>query len=175
MKKEKGSAPRRSKKAKAEPANADDWEARFEKFLTSPLAVKASQGLSDRISIAMHVDGDTYFFRRKKGENTLTRVEDVKPDVHFWVPLSTLRHLLALAELPGTGIGTMGVAIFERIFTGDESLKVKFRVDTGFLGLWSKGYFSVLKAGGPEVASYLARFGFDSLSRVKDVLKNIRG
>ena len=168
---------RRPKKAKAvfEAAGDDDWEARFEKFLASSLAEKASQGLSDRISIAMHVEGKTYFFRRRNGENTLSRVEDIKPDVHFWVPLSTLRHLLALAELPGTGIGTMGVAIFERIFVADEAMKVKFRVDTGFLGLWSKGYFSVLKAGGPEVASYLARFGFDSLSRVKDVLKNIRG
>jgi hypothetical protein len=45
----------------------------------------------------------------------------------------------------------------------------------GFLGLWSKGYFSVLKAGGPEVASYLKRWGFDSLSRIKDVLRKIRG
>ncbi len=147
----------------------------MEEFLSSPLAVKASQGLSDRICIALHLDGETYFFRRKKGKNTLTRVEETKPDVHFWVPLSTLRHLLSLAELPGTGIGTMGVAIFERIFTNDESVKVKFRVDTGFLGLWGKGYFSVLKAGGPEVASYLARFGFDSLSRVKEVLRKVRG
>ncbi len=65
----------------------------------------------------------------------------------------------------------MGVAIFETIFTKDEEKKIKFRVDSGFLNLWSKGYFSVLKAGGPEVASYLAKFGFDSLSRVKEVLK----
>lgn len=168
-----------TKKRKAPPkkecADGGEWEERFEKFLNSPLAAKASHGLSDRISVALHVDGETYFFRRKKGRNTLSRVEDAKPDVHFWVPLSTLRHLLAVAELPGTGIGTMGVAIFEQIFTGEEKVKVKFRVDTGFLGLWSKGYFSVLKAGGPEVASYLARFGFDSLSRVKDVLRKVRG
>ena len=170
MKKKQRGAP---KESVAAPETG--WEKRMEAFLSSPLAVKASQGLSDRISIALHLDGETYFFRRKKGENTLTRVEDAKPDVHFWVPLSTLRHLLALAELPGTGIGTMGVAIFERIFASDESVKVKFRVDTGFLGLWSKGYFSVLKAGGPEVASYLARFGFDSLSRVKEVLRKVRG
>lgn len=162
------------KKRKAPGEKGDNWEERFEEFLSSPLALKASQGLSDRICIALHVEGEAYFFRRKAGENTLSRVDDAQPDVHFWVPLSTLRHLLSIAELPGTGIGTMGVAIFEQIFAKDETKKIKFRVDSGFLNLWSKGYFSVLKAGGPEVASYLAKFGFDSLSRVKEVLKKVR-
>lgn len=172
--KSRSGASSAGKKRKSSAGNGDDWELRFEKFLSSPLATRASQGLSDRICIALHVDGEPYFFRRKKGENTLSRVDDVQPDVHFWVPLSTLRHLLSIAELPGTGIGTMGVAIFEHIFTKDEANKIKFRVDSGFLSLWSKGYFSVLKAGGPEVASYLAKFGFDSLSRVKEVLKKVR-
>jgi len=149
----------------------DDWEDRLEGFLSSPLALKASSGLSDQISIALHVEGKDFFFGREKGENTLSRVEAIKPDVHFWAPLSTLRHILTVAELPDTGIATLGVAIFEHIFTKDETKKIKFRVDTGFLGLWSKGYFSVLKAGGPEVASYLARFGFNGLGAIKEVLK----
>ena len=161
------------KKKRAAPRD-DDWPERLERFLESPLALRASAGLSDRIGIAVHVDGEDFFFGRKKGVNTLTRVEQARPDVHFWVPLSTLRHLLGLAELEQTGIGTIGVAIFEHIFTKDEARKIKFRVDTGFLGLWSKGYFSVLKAGGPEVASYLARFGFDGLSAIKEVLRKIR-
>ena len=76
--------------------------------------------------------------------------------------------------MPETGIATLGVAIFEHIFTKDESRKIKFRVDMGFIGLWSKGYFSVLKAGGPEVASYLARFGFNGLNAIKEVLKTVR-
>jgi|GEM_PF-1028108 len=174
MKNRKSAAPSAGKKKKAPDEKAENWEVRFENFLSSPLATKASQGLSDRICIALHVEGEAYFFRRKKGENTLSRVDDAQPDVHFWVPLTTLRHLLSIAELPGTGIGTMGVSIFEHIFAQDESKKIKFRVDSGFLNLWSKGYFSVLKAGGPEVASYLAKFGFDSLSRVKEVLKKVR-
>lgn len=135
------------------------------------MAARASQGLSDQICVALHVDGEDFFIRRKKGANTLSRVEHDKPDVHFWGHMSTLRHLLGLAELPETGIATLGVAIFEHIFTKDEERKIKFRVDSGFLALWGKGYFSVLKAGGPEVASYLARFGFNGLSAIKEVLK----
>ena len=144
---------------------------RLEAFLHSPTALRASSGLSDRILVALHVDGEDFFFRRKKGENTLSRVTEGKPDVHFWLHEGTLRHILALAELPSTGIATIGVAIFEHIFTKDEERKIKFRVDTGFLALWAKGYFSVLKAGGPEVASYLARSGFTGLSAIKEVLK----
>jgi hypothetical protein len=152
----------------------DPGAERLERFLSAPLAERASQGLSDRISIALHVDGEDFFFGRENGKNTLGRVETRKPDVHFWVHLSTLRHLLALAESPETGIATIGIAIFEHVFTKDESRKIKFRVDAGFLGLWGKGYFSVLKAGGPEVASYLARFGFHGLGAIKEVLKKVR-
>jgi hypothetical protein len=161
-------------KKKRSTEKSDEWPQRVETFLSSPLAERASHGLSDRISIALHVDGEDFFFRRTKGQNTLQRVESLKPDVHFWVPLSTLRQLLEMAEDPDTGVAAMGVSIFEHIFTKEESKKIRFRVDTGFLGLWSKGYFSVLKAGGPEVASYLARFGFNGLSAIKEVLKKIR-
>jgi hypothetical protein len=166
---------RKSRESKQEKnaENADDWQGRLERFLSSPLALKAGQGLSERACIALHVGDENFYFRRENGENTLSRAqpEGLSIDVHFWVPLSTLRHLLSLAELPETGIGTMGVAIFERMFLQDKDKKISFRVEAGFLSLWSKGYFSVLKAGGPEVASYLARFGFDSLSRVKELLK----
>ena len=156
------------KKRKEEGGN---WESQLDSFLSSPLAVRASQGLSDHFCIALHVEGEDFFLGRKKGRITLSRVVPRLPDVHFWVPLSTLRHILALTESPEIGIAALGVAIFEHIFTKDEDKKIKFRVDTGFLGLWSKGYFSVLKAGGPEVASYLARFGLNGLSAIKAVLK----
>ena len=95
-------------------------------------------------------------------------------DVDFWVPLSAMRQLLAEAENPDISISRMGVLVLEHLFAKDAEQKIKFRVNTGFLGLWSKGYFSVLKAGGPEVASLLARFGFNSIARIKDVLRQLR-
>jgi hypothetical protein len=144
-------------------------------FFQSEIALLASQGLSERACIALHLEGKDYFFCRKKGRNQLLEESPSDADVHFWIPLSTMRHLLALSEMPGTGMGTMGVAIFEYLLHKDPAKKIKFRVDTAFLGLWSKGYFSVLKAGGPEVASYLARIGFGSLSKIKDTLRQFRG
>jgi hypothetical protein len=160
---------------KTSPKQEEAWGPRLDHFLSSPLALRASHGLSDRAGIALHVGGESFFFQREKGEKTLKRVEAVKPDLQFWVPDGSMRHLLSLADLPDTGIGSMGVAIFECMFTSAEERKIKFQLHTGVLDLWAKGYFSILKAGGPEVASYLARFGFDSLSRVKEALHKLRG
>jgi hypothetical protein len=152
-----------------------EFQERFERFfLSSELADLAGNALSERACIAIHLEGEDYYFCRRKGVNVLLRTEPCPPDVHFWSPLASMRHLLDLAEHPHTGIGTLGVAIFEYLFAQDEEKKIKFRVDTGFLGLWAKGYFSVLKAGGPEVASYLGRVGFGSVTRIKEALKNIR-
>ncbi len=151
------------------------WEQELINFFGGPLAEKAGAFLSERALIAIHVEERHFLFRRKKGKNVISEGESSEADVHFWFPLSTLRYLLELGLLPGTGMGTMGIAVIEHLFNVEEARKIKFRVNMGFLGLWSKGYFSVLKAGGPEVASYLKRWGFDSLSRIKDVLRKIRG
>ncbi|MGZ3712329.1 MAG: hypothetical protein ACXVBE_11265 [Bdellovibrionota bacterium] len=160
-------------KAKKSP----DWEAQLNEFFQSTLADKAGSYLSERATIALHVQDETFLYRRKKDVNVIEKVSSAKveADVRFWVPPSALRHLLTLSDLPGTGLGTMGVAMLEHLFSSDPEKKIKFRVDTGFLGLWAKGYFSVLKAGGPEVASYVAQKGFNSVTRIKEVLKNIRG
>jgi hypothetical protein len=86
-----------------------------------------------------------------------------------------MRQLLEKAQTPGTGLGSMGVAVIEALFHGDPEQKIRYQVHVGFWGLWSKGYFSVLKAGGPEVASYLGHWGLNSQSRIKDMLQRVRG
>jgi hypothetical protein len=159
------------KRKKTEPMDqADELMERLSRFLSLSLVEKAGQGLSDRICVAVHVEEQDFFFGRQKGRFTLSRVGVQKPDIHFWVRSSALRQVLEIADHPRTGLASLGVVIFEHIFAKEEAQKIRFRVDTGFLGLWSKGYFSVLKAGGPEVASYLARFGYDGISAIKKVI-----
>lgn len=163
------------KKPKKARAEKQGWQDPLEEFFRSDLAEKAASSLGERASIALHVEGDTFHYQRKKGKNVLVKAKPAAPDVEFWIPASAMRHLLAMAQLPDTSLATMGIAVFEHLFSGDEARKIKFRVHTGFLGLWSKGYFSVLKAGGPEVASYLGRWGFNSLARIKTILQQMRG
>ncbi|MGE3261571.1 MAG: hypothetical protein AB7K68_07320 [Bacteriovoracia bacterium] len=164
-------------KAKKSGKSGSEWQTNLKDFFQTPLADKAGSFLSEKATIALHVEEEAFLFRRKKGENVIEEADSKKceADVHFWIPASALRHLLDLSGLPGTGLGVMGVAVLEHLFAGEPERKIKFRVDSGFLALWAKGYFSVLKAGGPEVASYVARKGFNSVTRIKEVLKNIRG
>ena len=150
-----------------------EWESRLERFLSSLLALRAGEGLSESACVALYVGEEAFFLGRKKGRNTLGRVRRETCDVRFWVPEDTMHHLLSLAEHPETGIASMGIAVFENILTSDHQRKIRFRLEVSPLGLWSKGYFSVLKAGGPEVASYLARFGLNGLSAVKEMLKRL--
>lgn len=160
---------------KKSPEKEREFEVALEDFFQCGLGQKAAAGLSDGACVSLNIDDNEYFFLRRKGKNTLTKTTQESPDVIFWASESTMRHLFALAKLPGTGLGTLGVAIFERIFQPNSSEKIKFRVNASLFSLWGKGYFSVLKAGGPEVASYLAHWGFDSFARIKDVLQKIRG
>lgn len=146
----------------------------LKEFFQSDLAQKAAAGLSSRTCVALHIEGKDFYFTRLRGKNDLSERENTRPDVHFWMSKDVMRHLAEVANQEEATIPQMGIAIFEHLFTSQESKKIKFRVDASFLALWSKGYFSVLKAGGPEVASYLARWGFDSLSRIKDILRSMR-
>ena len=146
----------------------------MEDFFSSTLAERAAQGLSSAACIALHIDATNVFFTRVDKKNFLITEFTGNPDLHFWIPEVTMRHFIAIGCSDGTSLGTMGVSIFEHIVSQDESRKVKFKVEANFLTLWSKGYFSVLKAGGPEVASFLTRWGLDSASKIGKLLNQMR-
>lgn len=153
-----------------------DWEHSLRAFFAGNLAKQAGSYLAADARIAIHIGRQHEFlFLRKGGKNRLEVAVDPEADVHFWLSVSTLRHLLQKSEQENIGMGALGVAVIECLFEKDTPRKVKVRVKAPFLSLWRKGYFSVLKAGGPEVASYLARWGYDSFARWKDMLRHFRG
>lgn len=149
------------------------WQSSFEAFLDSELAERAARHLSDGAALMIYIDDKQFLYRRENGKNTLRETKEGAADAYFWLTSNTLHQLVTLGALPGTGLGTMGVAVFERMFQGPEADRIRFRLSAGLFGLWRKGYFSVLKAGGPEVASYLARLGQGGVSWLKDVLRKI--
>lgn len=143
-------------------------------FFQSPLAERAAKGLSDTVCIALTIEEETFYFVRKNGQNALVRQEPTRPDVQFWLSQNAMRQIFQRADDPQASLASVGLAIFEGIFSKTPEDKIRFRVNASFLSLFRKGYFSVLKAGGPEVASYLTRWGF-SLTKIKEVLRNSRG
>lgn len=147
----------------------------LEDFFYSDLAIKAASGLSDRAIVEIYLDEQKFFFQKKLGKNKLHKKVNGSADVVFWVNKNAMQNVLDVSREKNASIAKLGVVIFEQIFSRNESSKIYFRVDSGFLSLWSKGYFSVLKLGGPEVAAYIANKGFHSLGKIKEALKSMKG
>lgn len=146
----------------------------LESFFCGEFAERAAAGFSDKVCIAVEIDQTRIFFIRKNHKNKILTKEPTRPDVIFWISENAMQQLIDLSLEPGSTLGLLGVNVFERMFSSDPEQKIRFRVEASFLSLFSKGYFSVLKAGGPEVASYLAHWGFN-FTKIKDVLRNARG
>ncbi|MCO5143761.1 MAG: hypothetical protein M9962_11785 [Oligoflexia bacterium] len=146
----------------------------LEEFFSSKIAINAASGLSGRAIIEIHLDDQVVFFQKVAGKNQLHEKIRDTPDLVFWINKGAMQKILACAKKKDVSIAKMGICVFEQIFSRDESSKIYFRVDAGFLALWTKGYFSVLKLGGPEVAAYIAGKGFGSLGKIKDALKAMR-
>lgn len=166
-------AARRYSEPMAKQNKRENWRSSMEEFLKSALAEKAAGHLSDGACLLIHVDDKTFLYRREKGRSTFKESSPCAADAQLWLNSNTLQQILDRAALPGTGISTMGVAVFERIFHPEEAQRIRIRLEAGVFGLWQRGYFSVLKAGGPEVASYFGRLSQGGFSRVKDWLRKI--
>ena len=152
-------------------ANRPDLLAELKAFAQSSLAETAATHLQEGACLRIHTGDRIFLYRRENGGNRILETTENRADVQLWIPPESMRHLLDLGALPGTGITTMGVAVFEKIFQSESAGKINLRLEIGFLGLWRKGYFSVLKAGGPEVASYLGRLGHKGIHFLKDMLR----
>lgn len=145
-------------------------------FLEGPLANKAAAGLSSSVSISLKIEEEEFSFFRENGKNRICKgTTEEKVDVHFQLSNQAMRRILDRAAVPDTGIAVLGLQIFEGILSQDEQARIRFEINASFLSLWSKGYFSVLKTGGPEVAKYLANKGLSSISSIKKLLHKLRG
>ncbi len=154
---------------------AKSLEQELKAFFTGPLADAAAQGLKSEACIGLRIDGEAYFFVRRGKKNQLLRRAPVDPQVEFKIPADSMRYFLDLHALPATSLSVLGLAILQSMLSQDPQRKVTVKVKSSWLTLFSLGYFSVLKAGGPEVASYMAKKGFGSIMQIKAFLQKIRG
>jgi hypothetical protein len=154
--------------------SATECQTELAAFLLLPLAERAAAPLKADARILIHVEKEEFCFRREGGANHLNVASGEAGDVTFILSLSTLRQLRAVAEAPDANLASVGMFFLDKLFSAGGD-KIGFRVEQGFVSLWGKGYFSVLKAGGPEVASYLARKGFRGIGRIKEALAKVRG
>jgi hypothetical protein len=150
---------------------------RFSAYFSRPVAQAAAASLSEGAEMEFRIpladNGEEIFaFRRQGGRNEIRSGPAAAPQVSFRVPLRAAENILAETS---EEIGEIGVHILKQLLSGDPETRVRFKIRAGFLGLWSKGYFGVVAAGGTKFASFLASKGLTGIGALKDaLLRNLR-
>lgn len=147
------------------------WCERFSAYFDREVARKAAAPLSDGIEIEIQIEQELLTFTRTAGSNQVRAGGGLNPQLSFTLTPGAAETILSD---PAEEIGAIGVSIARLIFSQDADKKVSLKFRAGFLSLWNKGYFGVLKAGGTEFSSYLASRGLNGLSAIKAALSKIR-
>lgn len=161
------------------PASPDYLES-FRAYFSRPIAQEAARPLSNGIEIELRIfessgtaesDYQVMFFTKESGKNTVNAGPAREPQVVF-----TLTRAAADAVLADSGqdIGTIGIGIAKLIVSTDPGKKVSVSLRTGFMNLFSKGYFGVIAAGGAHFAAYLASKGLTGMSALKETIHKMR-
>ncbi len=75
---------------------------------------------------------------------------------------------------PAQDIGSIGVNIAKLALSTDANRRVAVQFKAGFLTLFSKGYFGVLKTGGAVFGQFLASKGLSGMEAIKAALKSMK-
>lgn len=143
---------------------------RFSQYFDREVAQKAAKSISNGAEMEFQVASESFTFTKEGGKNVIKASPARDPQLVF-----TLTPGAADAILADTSedIGAIGVLIAKMIVAQDANKKVTVKFKTGFLSLFSKGYFGVLTAGGGQFASFLASKGLNGMGAIKDALKKM--
>jgi hypothetical protein len=145
---------------------------RFQEYFRKEAAVQAAGSLGNGVEIEIQVDGETFYFTKEKGQNQVKPGSAPDPEILFNLTPAAAEQILAD---PAEDVGTIGVNIAKLVVSTDARKRVGVKFKAGFLRLWSKGYFGVLKAGGTQFASYLASRGLSGIDAIKSMLGKLKG
>lgn len=149
------------------------WLERFEEYFRRPVAEKAAGSLANGVLIGFTIPGETAFtFTRIDGKNSVKAGDSGQVEVRFILTPAAAESILSA---PSEQIDEIGVGILKLIASSDRAMKVSVKVEAGFLTLFTKGYFGVIKTGGSVLASYLASKGLGGVGAIKAALQRIRG
>ena len=152
---------------------------RFAAYFEREVAVKAAQPLANGVEIELHVaesgtetpTDQVFTFTKAAGKIEIRPGAANEPQVVFTLTPHAAQEIL---DDPSDEIGHVGVHILKLIVSTDANKRVSFKLRTGFLGLFSKGYFGVVASGGAQFASFLASRGLSGIGAMKDALKKMR-
>jgi hypothetical protein len=144
---------------------------RFSAYFERDVAQKAAKPLANGVEIQLEVSDEIFTFTKDGGKNLVRPGAAGEPQVVFTLTPQAAQEIL---DDPSDEIGHVGVHILKLIVSTDANKRVSFKLRTGFLGLFSKGYFGVVTAGGAQFAAFLASKGLNGIGAIKDALKKMR-
>ena len=161
--------------------DAPTFRDRFAAYLNRPVALAAAKSLKNGAAIELKIlvsgaeqapEVERLMFYRESGENRVADAHSLDvpgdPQLRFSIPQAAAEELLTH---PSDELGATGVQILKLILSHETDKKIGFKIEAGFLSLWSKGYFGVLTEGGKDFWAFLASKGLNGMEAVQAVLK----
>lgn len=144
---------------------------RFQTYFAREVAQKAAHSLADGIEVEIKAGEEVLTFTKVAGQNTVLPSPAKSPQVIFTLTSQATEEVLSDSA---QDIGSIGVGILKLLISSDANRRATVQLKTGFLTLFGKGYFGVLKEGGTQFASFLASRGLSSMGALKDAIKKMK-
>jgi hypothetical protein len=152
------------------PAPESTFE-RLREYFSRPVAEKAASSLANGVQIELRVSEELFTFTRRGSQNVVEEGAASSPEIRFTITPQALEAILAEES---EDIATIGIHIMKLVVSTDANRRVAVQFQAGFLKLWSKGYFGVLKSGGSQFAQHLASLGLSGMDAIKAALSNLK-
>jgi hypothetical protein len=159
-------------------SNSESFAQRFSAYFQREVAQRAAKSISNGAEMEFRVQGSDpskaqiFTFTKSGGTNRVLSGAARDPQLVFVMTPGAAESILSH---PSEDIGSIGVHIAKLIVSSDPELKVSVQLKAGFLGLFSKGYFGVMTAGGSAFTSFLASRGLGGMDAIKAAFKKLRG
>lgn len=154
------------------------YQTRFESYFSKPVAEEAARSLSKGSEIEFQITSadsakEIFTFQRQDKKNHIKAGPASSPQIRFILTCDAADQIL---EFKSDNVGEIGIHILKIFFSESPSDKkpMRFEIESGFLGLLSKGYLGVLAQGGAAFAGFLASKGLGGMSAIKAALAKSR-
>lgn len=151
---------------------------RFTVFFARELALQAASPLAEGVEMGFRVQAsngevlEEFCFKRQAGTNSIIAGPGATPQVIFTLTPQAAEEIL---NDPSEDIGAIGVNIAKLIASTDADKRISVKLKSGFMELFTKGYFGVIAKGGQQFASHLAAMGLNGITAIRNTIKGMKG
>jgi len=144
----------------------------LQEFCDRSVFQAGTKPLKNGTEIAIYVDGKGPLnLIKREGRAVLLVEAPKKADLSLYMAPGALA---ALSALSTEDVGEVGVEILKLMAESDPDRKVEVKVHIGIIDFVFHGYLGILPLGGATVMKFLASKGFNSISKIREAIANLR-